>query len=308
MAGTDAIFTASRVEFDTKAGEDFDLDQHLGVNYTPEIANILLGGAGEQDASFIALGQCTPRFSVVTPQLKTFLDNIQEAGLFYEDDTGDPGVVFYFQQYAETGPKAGSTHISVTSDKGIVVPRSISAGPLSAQLDFDVIALSSDGLADPLVRSTTATIASAPAASMGYVAGPIDIDGTDLDGIQDSTINLGLTEAVMWGDGLPFATWACPAPPGGRRPTIAFTTTKAGFITSIGTAGAKIASSVTVYLRKLDKGGARVANATAEHIKCTVNEGRIYPANFNGVLGGVIVPTFDGTHPVFVWDTTSAIT
>ena len=298
------LFVPSRVEIDTGSGVDIDIDQIESYAYSPGVAGMLLGGAGEVEPSFSAVDGIMPVFSFTTSQVATFLAAIEEDGAIIDTDTGDAGVVIYGAQY-EKGKvkKAGAYHMSVTIASGMIIPRSISAstgGP--ALLTFDVLPLSTDGITSPLSISTTASISSAPTASELYTVGPATVNGSTIGGVQSMNVNFGNGEVRLRADGHVYPTFiSLPA----RRPGAGFSTNKASYLYTLGE-GLAITTNATLYLTQCSEGGVRATGAN--QISIAFNDGRVEPAGFDGSMLGVnIVPTFDGTNTCMVFSLTASL-
>ncbi len=100
-----------------------------------------------------------------------------------------------------------------------------------------------------------------------------------------------------------------------RRPRFTIGTNDITALLDIGLEGtAQTATDSVVYLRKITENGARVADATAEHISFTIDDGMIWVTSMGGSnnspqAGEIIIqPTFDGTNPIVVTSTTATIT
>jgi hypothetical protein len=112
-------------------------------------------------------------------------------------------------------------------------------------------------------------------------------------------------------DGHPWAMFIAIAE---RRPMIRIQTSEVLALNTFGLTGAaQGANDSVVYLRKIEEGGTRVADDTAEHISFTIDEGHIITGPIHGSQGQnlgtevVITPTYDGTHDVIAISTTAQI-
>ena len=198
-------------------------------------------------------------------------------------------------------------------NEGIAVLRSIQAG-----LGDDVAVIQAeviptfDGTNAIVVIQASQALTGVPTLDESFTVGKLDVNGTEIEGVQNIAVDFGITLFVMQGDGDSVPTLIAIdqiAP----RATISIT--KASFLATLGISG--VVQGVTdsfFYFRKKDQGGSEVANGVAEHIKFTMDEGMIMPGpsrvNQNGivVLDVVLEPTFDGTAAPFVINTASTIT
>ena len=289
------------------------LSQIQSTRLSPGIRNILLAGAGMVDPSFAAAEIIAPSASISSTEIATILTAIGIAGVPFGSGLTYTGADVYLTQFDEGGTrKTGSNHGKLASIKGIAVPRSITAtqGGGPAVLNMDLVFVSTDGAVAPLIYSASAALPSAAVASEGFVLGPININGTSLPGIQSFTFDFGLGITLLSGDGEAHPTFAAIQ---SRGPSIRFSATKSTALTTITMLGTLQGATDSVcYLRKLTEGGTRVANATAQHISFTVDEGRIEPDDSSYDMGGsfqsyVITPTYDGTNAIVVISAATAI-
>ncbi len=280
----------------------------------PNVADLLLAGAGQADASFGAIGEVKPVCSFTTSQLKTVLDVCGIDGLQIDAAATYTDVEIYLQQLEEGGVrKSGSAHLMMAVNKGILIPRTINAtqGPGAATIACDLLC-TYDGTNDPIAVSSSVALPSVAAATEAFTLGPVDLNGTDVDGVQSVTVDFGITEINLSGDGDVYATFAAITD---RRPRINLTTNKATFLTTTGISGTAVdVNNCTVFLRKVTEGGKRVADATEEHIAIAADEGVVYPDSTTYSQGDVVaqgfivVPTYDGSNAVLAISTASAIT
>lgn len=307
------LYTMSYVDVNPETdAADFNITDLDNWTVDSVIASIIRKGAGEVDPTFIAQGQVSPRFTASTPQIKDILDNLGITGIRIDAGT-DPGIVAYMKQLEAGGTrKSGANHMSFTIKEGMLLPRSITAtdGPTPASVLVECICIT-DGSNDPVVIASGKSIGVTPAASVGWVVGPANINGSSVEGVQSLTVDFGLIETVRFGDGKVFAQFVAVM---GASPRITLLVDKVSYLATLGIEGAaQGGDDCVVSLRKLTEGGTRVAEATSEHITFTMDEGIIQPGPFNagldaaGLASIVLIPTFDGANAILVVDTTAAI-
>jgi len=260
------------------------------------------------DPTYAALMHGDPVLSFTTSQIAAFLAAVGISGKEISSS-----VNMYFTKTAEQGINAtAGQSIQVAVSKGLILPRRIQAAQGSvARIMFDVIAVSTDGLTNPLAATTGGTSPSSGVSQL-YTAGPLKLNGTDDEGVQSMDFDFGLTGKPLRHSGLVYPVRTHIE---SRRPSFRFTTTNALALTTLGAGGTAQGSTDSVaWLRKLDRLGARVANNASEHISFTLDDG-VWRVNS---LGGSFpseaaaeiewVPAYDGSNAIVVISTGAAIT
>lgn len=296
------------------ATTDVTIGQLDSSAVNPNITNALLAGAGLVDATFATVQEGRPVVSITTAALKTVMDVCGISGTAIGANETYTDVEVYLQKVAERGARvSGANHIKMTINEGLLIPRTINGtqggGPATISLE---LFCTYDGTNDPIAYTSGQSLPSVASASEAYVAGPVTVNGTMADGVQSSTVDFGITEWSLAGDGDVYPTFVAI---GDRRPRISFTSNYASLLTTVGIGGTAVdASNCKVYYRKATENGTRVADATSEHIAITVDDGMIQPADTTyshgdaAAQGYDIIPTFDGSNDVLALSTTSAIT
>ena len=288
----------------TPAGQ---INQIQSFEPDPGIETILHCGDGQVDYQFAAAMFQQPRLTFATTAIARALGLVGISGLAIAAATD-----FYFQKIAAGGTRTGgASSIKCTGTKGIIVPQTLEAEDKQpAVLTFALVLVSADGTTAPIAVTTGQTMPAITATDQMFVNGPVSINGATLDGIKSQRVDFGLDLVVEHGSGEAYPTFVGIRK---RRPTISFRTTDVSFV---GTAGitAQGATDSAVYFRKVDNRGTRVANATAEHIKITVDDGLITNRSIGGgneedvqMSEVLIEPTWDGTNDVLAISTASAI-
>jgi len=313
-----ALHTLYAVDVDpiTESNAVF-IDQVSNFSIDPAIQEVLAAADGQVDPTFVAAIGQSPRITFTSSALATLLAEMSNAfltsGIKINSDVTHDGLDCFFQQLAEGSTRAsGAAHFKMTINEGLLVPRQISVaqGGL-ATMGLEGI-VTYDGTNDPIVLADSQSLIGSPSVDELFTLGPISINGSQLTAVQSLTIDPGIVEVVAIGDGDKWATYAAIM---SRAPMITIQTLDVTALSTFGITGtAQTATDTILYLRKLAEGGTHVADATAQHIKITIDEGMIRcgPAlASHGATAGIQVnirPTYDGTNGILVVDPASAIT
>lgn len=288
------------------------IDQIDEQTNTSGVQRIARSADGAATPTYTAVMRADPRFTFRTTDIKAVLDLIDlNDGLAIAS-----GVNIYYQKLAEDGKRAsGSVHrkVATAAAGGLVVVRPISASVGEvAMVELEVFVKSSDG--DPLTWTNNAAL---PAGGGGvaslWTVGPVQINGTKYDGVRSVSVDPGIEVLAEASDGLVYPNFINITQ---QVPSISATIRNlavADLLKNAGAAQGGVASESYVWLRKIDEGGKRVADATQEHIQFEVHEGLW---NYEQVSGAhpdmqecavSCQPTDDETNAIVVVDTTAAI-
>lgn len=293
------------------------IDQVQDQNLDPAIQEILSAGSGQVDPTHVAVMSQNPRIAFSTTALATMLAEVTSGffinGIKIDSDGTHDGAELWFQKLAKGGTRtAGANHIKMTVNEGLLLPRSISAmqGQV-ASLAMDLLA-GYDGTNDPIVIAAAQALEGTPAVGELFTLGPVSINGVDLDGVQGVRLDTGLQEVALGGSGQVWPTFLGIM---SRQPLITITTLDVSVLSTYGLSGtAQSATDSKIYLRKIAEGGARVADATAQHLSFTIDEGHIRVRSIGGGHGAPqaaqleIRPTYDGDNAILVMSAATAIT
>jgi hypothetical protein len=288
-------------------GAEATINQIQDYRPDPGFEVALHTGDGKVDFDFAAIMRQAPRLGFTTTAIARALT---VSGLSAYSMAA--GMDFYFQRIAHGGTRTGSsTSQKLTAAKGILVPTSIDAtdGAIAA-INYESAVTSADGTTAPLTIGTGATLPAHTATDQVYTVGPASINGTAIEGVQSIRISFGLQLIVKGGDGHAYPTFAGIVR---RQPTISIRSHDLSYLASSSYYAAQGSTDSLVYLRKVAKNGIRVADATAEHLKFSVDDGLVTVRPFGGQDGAeqmtefLIQPTFDGTNDVIAINTASAI-
>ncbi len=279
-----------------------------GLNLNEEA--IRLHGDGRLDSMFTAMVQQKPVFSLTTTAIKKALTVCGLAGLALTADQA----VFYGQRMSTVGRAGGSSNITMTcAGGGLLVPTGIEAQQgQPATITFDLHLVSADGVTAPITIATSAALAGSPVTNEGFTLGPVTLNGTALDLVQSWRLDFGIEVMAVTGDGHKYPRTVTTRK---RSPSVSFTTKDLEVMNRIAQAGtAQTATDSLFYLRALENGASVYSDASTQHIKFSIDAGRIHWDSKNGQDGQEteievkITPAYDGSNDVVAISTGVAIT
>lgn len=314
MPGISKMNTLAQISIDTKASVEATINGIDLFNLSPGLTQYIRASDGGIDPTYSSINEQKPQLDFTSTALKTILDICGLGGLYFEPDTGDPGITAFFQAMAEGGVrKTGSNHTSITMANGFMVPVVLSGqqggGPAKLSCTIHV---TYDGTNNPIVFANDAALIGSGGTGAAWTVGGVSINGNALDSVLGITVNFGIQVLTRSSDG---GIWSTFSTIMSRAPSIEIQTNDVEFLATLGCTGlAQDVNDSVIYFRKMTKGGGRVIDATAEHIKITVDEGRIMWGPVSGGQGAeqaysiIITPTHDLTAAILVINTASAIT
>jgi hypothetical protein len=280
---------------------DVLLGQMVDQNINLGISRFLEGSDGEVDNRYVSISEQRPMIGFTTTALAVALGVAGISGTPLDVDTpATKGSLEAFLQLLVEGGTRAATATMLTINEGILIPRTLSASQGAvARLSLEAHA-TYDGTNDPIVILAAQTIPTVtPGVAELFTLGPVQLNGVAVNGVVDS-------DGEVWPRFVAIMR---------RSPTISFTTPDAGILTTLGITGdAQGATDSVVYFRKIAEGGTRELDATAEHIKISIDDGMVHVEDLSashGARHGVrctLIPTWDGTAAVMVIDPASAIT
>ena len=145
---TTALHTIYAVDIDSTL-----IDQVTDQNVSPGISQILRRSDGQVYPTFNAAGQVAPSISFSTQAIATALGKVGTTGFALA--SGNPAILF-FQKLTEGATRAGaSSHLKMTVNEGIIVPRRITADANDASIEYDIVT-TYDGTNAPIVLTGVA--------------------------------------------------------------------------------------------------------------------------------------------------------
>jgi len=275
--------------------------------------------SGKQTEALVADGQLDPTLIACLAQDPVIdfstLDvaaALGAAGIGGLEISADPAA-FYLAKIDDLGaPASGSVHRSFSMAKGRIAIERISArqGAL-VEVPLRAVAVSTDGVTAPITFAANVALPSLAVATAGWTVGPVSINGTALDGIQEIDINFGLQMQPIRGDGEPYPVRLNLT----RAPEITLRALKSSMASTLGIAGAaQGATASEIYLRAVGSDGFPVANGTSGHIKLSIASGSIDLADGRAnqgsdpaTVGITIRPAWDGTNAIIAVTTATTI-
>ncbi len=263
--------------------------------------------------TFSTVEEARPGAGFTSPMLKTLLDVTGVQGTEIGAGLTYTSADIYLQQYDQGAARKGATsHVKLSMATAMLLPRTISASHAggAGAMSVALICGSSNGIVAPITITSGESLPAVAAATESWSLGPASVNGVALTGLQSTEIDFGLSEILIGGDGEVYPTFYALDE---ASPRIGFGSLNLSYLATLGVGGVAVdASDVIAYFRKDDEGAGRVADGTAEHIKFTVDEGRVQPGDvtYAGqiVQGYEIIPIYDGTNATLVLSTASAIT
>jgi hypothetical protein len=135
------------------------------------------------------------------------------------------------------------------------------------------------GTNPPIVPAGSVALTGTPAAAEFFTLGPVEINGTVLNGVSGWSLDLGVQVLELSSGGELYTTF-CGVQ--SRQPVLEVTTLEVGAWDTFGTDGAAISANVVAYLRKKAIDDGMVADGTAAHVSVTAAAGRIVVVNSRG--------------------------
>jgi len=303
MAVTD-IGTLSLVDMTTP---DLTIGGIVSQEVSPGIQAAAESSDGEVDARFVSIMSQDFRIGFSSRHLAVCLAGIGISGAEMADlDT-------YFQKIAKYGTRTGgAANLQIRAATGMIYPVAISARHNDAAIiSYMAVPLSTDGSTAPVALNNNVAIPAGGGISEKFTAGGVSINGAAV-AVESIDVAFGLQVAVEASDGHVFPTFASIM---SRQPIITVRTMDRLALNTLGISGAaQGATDSVVYFRKVAANGTRVADATAEHVKISIDDGLIHCGAINNRHGQrigteiTILPVYDGTNAILVINAASAIT
>jgi hypothetical protein len=268
--------------------------QNYSLN--PNIEQMINAGSGAADPTFIGVGQSQPELTFDTTAIKTALAGC--GGI-----TGAPlsSDVFFFQKMEDGGTRAGAlSHKKVTAALGMIIPVSIRAARAQrAIINYRVIMISADGTASPIVITDSQSLeVDQGVADEVYTMGAVNINGSELEQVDEWSIDFGIAPDINFGSGHVYPTAVGVM---NRQPRITVTTFDVDAFDSWDIEGdAQGETDSTVELLDQLAGGVRGSSP----ITFAVDAGMVHFDSLGGNQGekvggqAIITPVWDGTADI----------
>ena len=290
-----------------KVGEDY-IYQITSMRIPPGIRRMLLADGIYN--LFTAVEQQDPRIQFTTTAIAAALAIAGAEGVPIVAATNELDV--WLRRRTIAGKyTSGAAHVQITGHNGILYPQAINADQAGASIDYEFVPYY-DGTNEPLVKTPTSSLSGSPTIAEAFVAGPVSINGTALEGIQSISVAFNIVLDLIFAEG---GVWATFLDIASIQPIVRLRTMDALSIVTFGLSGlAQNDTDSEVYLRAVDKNGMREADATAAHIKIAIDDGTIEVSDISADprtpynTEVVITPTYDGTALPLAITTGQAIT
>lgn len=230
---------------------------------------IVRSAGGQVFPTFGALMSQNARMSYSTSQIAAFLTKVSTKGLILAS-----GFEMYNQLVAAaTGLRAGATsHQKIACVTGMIIPRQLSCSQGGiARLTFDVFGVTAAGATNPWTITESQSLPTTAGIAQEFTLGPVKINGAQLEGVADLTIDFGIAEFIRQNDGAiyPQAIGVTEI-----RPRVTLRLEDAAVLATLGITGtAQGATDSVIYLRKRAANAIRTADNVAEHISFTIDSG-----------------------------------
>lgn len=272
---------------------------------------------GASNVTFLTVNQQEPTYSFTTRHVGQLLGILTNG--YASIPSTSPALTlaeFHWRERAAEGAfTATSTSIKQTINKGIIIPKTISASQgQEVTLDTDIHVLW-DKTPDETPIVTSAVVApTSSAMTQLYTLGPVYLNNVQLSGVQSYTIDYGIEVAKFYSDGV---VWPTDAYVTKVNPSIRITTNDMACMNDarLTQTGAHYtgATAFKLFLTAKAKGLKNVANATASHISTGGYAAHVSVNQMSGSAGQAgtaeitLRPYYDGTNALLAWTVGVAI-
>lgn len=287
------VYTIGSIKHDTTVIKGIE-----NSSYNNQLSQLLLAGSGHVDASFVGVDKIAPQMNFTTSAIKTALAAL---GGINGIAIAASNYLFFLQKTVTGALRAGVTsHIKGTAVAGIVIPDTLRLPDTGhATMAYRVIFISADGSTAPVAFVINASLdAGDGGADEAYKLGAVSINGSPLAGVNEVTINFGLSEWLTGGSGLVYPIHVAIS---SRRPSIEMKSYDIATAVGWGIAGAaQGASDSTIQIDDVTEGSIRGSSP----ITFTLDEGMVRFSTIDGQenerasASVIYTPTHDGTAAI----------
>lgn len=237
---------------------------------------------GELDPQFLATMSQAPTASLTIAKIAQALAVIDHDGLFLPSGAGAFTTLELFYKLKEKPGgefQTGAVHKKLILNQGAIIPRTLNVpDDETATYDMDIIA-TADGVNDPFVLAESVALGGAGILDELFTLGPVKINGTTLEGVQNFSLDFGIEDVSFRADGDVFPKRVNII---ARRPNLTITVADINQLFDLGLVGTNISADIVVFLRALSKTTTRIADATTAHIRITIGAGRVSVDSLGG--------------------------
>lgn len=239
----------------------------------------LIGYAsGHADPLFLATSRCKVDQSFTTTQIKTILDLMGAGGMV---DLAAGNTDLYYKKALAQGVReldASTVHVRMRAALACAYWNEISAAQdQNATLQGRVLPIYNGSVA-PLVPAASVALAGTPTAAEFYTLGPVVINGSEVLGLKNVRVSLGMQAFEEGASGDLYTTFAGVKQ---RGQVVELESLEAGLWATMGLLGTAV-TSLAVYLRRRDPDGGLYSNGSSQHIAITATKGKCVPATTSG--------------------------
>ncbi len=205
-----------------------------------------------------------------------------------------------FQRLAASGGtrQTGAVNEKYTVNSGMIIPIGISADNNNPATITVMCYPITDGTNLPIVYQGSQSLIGTASPDEQFYAGPAILNGTEIDGIQSTSIQFGIGVKKLPDAGNADCSFAWIDY---RNPRITITTTNVELHRTYAR-GVAISGTTKAFLRAASANGTRKAEDTAEHPAFTVYDGMIVSRGISGSNPKIctleIIPNDDGSNPL----------
>lgn len=307
-----AISTVHKIDKVLSTTPSLDLSQITNFRVDGGAQILVDYPAGHVHPMYDATQEVRASASFTTTQIDTLLSAVTVAG------GASASTDFYVKAGTSTGStaRASSAHRKLRITEGVIFWDRISL-PHNGQATVDVTVVANyDGSNNPIILTTSQALSGNLTSTLHFGAGPFDINGTQIVGIQNVEISSGVQVAQEGGESELYPTFTFIQ---ATAPTVTIQTREAtnwGALADIDGLALNGTTGITFFARKYAAdGGGRVTDVSAEHVKFVGSFGVVTPVDTSGDGNSLTTDTLlitlrantDSTLPLVI-TTSQAIT
>jgi hypothetical protein len=267
------------------------------TSLSPGVQLLIHAANGAANPSHVSIGQIEAAITFDTLAIKTAMAGLGGiTGVALASDT------FYLQKLLADGLRAGATsHIKVVAAVGIIVPTILRTPARKAAVEsYRAVPRSTDGVTAPLTFTAAQSLEAAQdLVPEVYTLGVVTINGTELEMVEEVTIDFGNKLDINYGTGHVYPTFTGIIE---QSPIITLATNDVGALVSWGLAGAIQGGTndSTIILNNQILGGVRGSSP----ITFSLDEGLYVFEDISGNQGDKyagrirMTPVYDGTNAI----------